>query len=331
MRDLVQEDVCGRGLHSHPALNLISAWPGDFEHACRSVAETEAPMLMIVTGFLIPNASPVAAETDGPLGALFLARALSPCGVKVTIATDSFCQKAVEIGLEECELRSQVPVVVLPPDAEMTPKSYWQTLGEAATKITHLIALERVGPSHTPESVLRQSGGNAERKRDFDCEVSQVYHNRCQTMRGFDVTRLMSPAHLLFEMASRQNPRIQTIGIGDGGNEIGMGKIPWEIIHRNISGGGKIACRIATDDLIVCGISNWGAYALATGVRTLRNVRPEDNLYDPERERALLQLMVENGPLVDGLLGTQTLSVDGLPFERYVQPLPRLKELAGKV
>ncbi len=40
-------------------------------------------------------------------------------------------------------------------------------------------------------------------------------------MRGIDITESTSPAHWLFE----DDGRPTTIGIGDGGNEIGMGKI----------------------------------------------------------------------------------------------------------
>ena len=54
-------------------------------------------------------------------------------------------------------------------------------------------------------------------------------------MRGRDVTAYMSPAHLLFVPEVKAwRPDVKTIGIGDGGNEIGMGKIPWDVIRRNI-------------------------------------------------------------------------------------------------
>ena len=69
----------------------------------------------------------------------------------------------------------------------------------------------------------------------------------------------MSPAHRLFEAVQQQLPHITAIGIGDGGNEIGMGKLPWELIRRNIPHSGLVACRVPTDHLIVCGVSNWGA------------------------------------------------------------------------
>jgi hypothetical protein len=103
-----------------------------------------------------------------------------------------------------------------------------------------------------------------------------------------------------------------------------MGKIPWEIIRRNIAGGGPVACRVAVDDLIVCGVSNWGAYGLAAGVRWLRGAKSDTDLFDLERERQLLRIMVEKGPLVDGVSGQPAVTVDGLSFDRYAEPLRRL-------
>ena len=130
----------------------------------------------------------------------------------------------------------------------------------------------------------------------------------------------MSPAHLLFEAAKLQ-PALTTIGIGDGGNEIGMGKIPWDVIRRNIPGGALVACRVPTDYLIVAGVSNWGAYGLAAGIWALRGRPMPEELLDVDQERALLKIMVEGGPLVDGVTGKQTLTVDGLTFEQHAEPL----------
>jgi len=195
--------------------------------------------------------------------------------------------------------------------------------------MTQLIALERSGPSHTPESLQLQPGTTEETVRQFTWEVPGEHHDRCHTMKGRDITASMSQAHLLFEAAARQSPPVTTIGIGDGGNEIGMGKIPWDIIRRNISNGGMVACRVPTDHLIVCGISNWGAYGLAAGVLALSGGPFDPALFDAERERELLQVMVERGPLVDGVTGEPTVSVDGLEFDRYVEPLRRLGTLLG--
>jgi hypothetical protein len=151
--------------------------------------------------------------------------------------------------------------------------------------------------------------------------------DRNYTMRGRDITDSMCPAHVLIEYATAHFPQVATIGIGDGGNEIGMGKIPHETIVKNIPNGDLIHCRVPTDHLIVCGVSNWGAYALAAGVYLLRGVKPPADLFDPDRERAILEVMVREGPLVDGVTGRQTATVDGLTWEEYVKPLVRIREL----
>jgi hypothetical protein len=325
IRDLVQKDVGGRGLRTDPADNLVTACPDDFAAACRSLA-AQGNSLAIVTGFYIAHAEPPCGETDGPLGALFLARALVPLGIRVVLATDDFCLPALRVGLAAAGLRKAVPLVPLPSVEEagrMSGDDYWTHVVDRTGPLTHLLACERVGPSHTLASVQAQRDGDRVASRFLE-EVPGEGQDRCYSMRGRDVSSNTSPVHRLFEQATCQMPRVTTIGIGDGGNEIGMGKIPWDVISRNIPNGGRVACRVPTDYLVVCGVSNWGAYALATGVRLLRGAEPDADLFDPERERAILQAMIEGGPLVDGATGEPTLSVDGLSFERYVQPLQRL-------
>ncbi len=108
-----------------------------------------------------------------------------------------------------------------------------------------------------------------------------------------------------------------------------MGKVPGDVIRRNIPHGERIACRVPVDHLIVAGVSNWGAYALAAGVSHLRGQRLPASLFDGKRERDLLRIMVEQGPLVDGVTARQAVSVDGLSFEDYAKPLRRLGQLLG--
>jgi hypothetical protein len=323
IREAIQRDVNNRGLARDPNENLFTHCRDDFANACRSIAETPQASIAVVTGFFIPHAQPPCGETDGPLGALFLSRAGQALGIRVALRTDDFCQHALAVGLHACQLHKAVPV-------SSFPRSAWEhtsgrsasrpTSGQDATRsvthlrshvergneegtFTHLIALERVGPGHD---------------------------DRCRNMHGIDITDLNNPAHLLFEDAARRAPRLATIGIGDGGNEIGMGKIPPEVIARNIPNGDRIACRVPTDHLIVAGVSNWGAYALAAGVAVLRRQRLPASLFDVERERELLRIMVEKGPLVDGVNGCPTVSVDGLAFDDYAEPLRRIGELLEK-
>ena len=327
IRDLIQEDVGGRGLHTDPHDNLVTRTAGDFAAACRSVAAHPGPAVAVVTGFFIPHAQPPAAETDGPLGAVFLARALTALGVKVVLAADAFAVPALTAGLAAAGLRKTVPVVTLPSVEEaggLSQTDYWDHFAGRAGPLTHLVAIERVGPSHTPESLRAQPGCSDTVLEQFRAEVPTDHHDRCHTMRGRDVTAVMSPAHRLFEVAARLAPPLTTVGVGDGGNEIGMGKLPWDVVRRNIPGGGLVACRVPADYLLVAGVSNWGAYGLAAGVYVMRGAKPDAGLFDGERERELLRVMVERGPLVDGVTGQQTVSVDGLDFERYAEPLRRL-------
>ena len=72
---------------------------------------------------------------------------------------------------------------------------------------------------------------------------------------------------------------------------------------------------------------NWGAYALAAGLYVLRNQKPPADLFDPGRELAILEILVREGPLVDGVTGKPTTTVDGLSWGEYVKPLIRIREI----
>jgi hypothetical protein len=311
MRDLIQRDVGNRGLAYDPHDNLLTACPDDFAIACRSISEEAEPYLAVVTGFHIAAADPPCHETDGPLGALFLARALTPLGIGVSLHADGTSVPALRAGLDTCGLTKLVPLHelgALPTRADLGPA-------------THLIAVERAGSGHTLETLREHAATTPGDLREFERTVPADQRGRCHSMRGRDLTPFTRPADRLFE---GRGPGLTTIGIGDGGNEIGMGKIAWRTIRNNIPHGGLVACRVATDFLIVAGVSNWGAYALAAGVALLRGRRLPPDLFDVERERELLRVMVEKGPLVDGMTGKPTVTVDGLAFEEYARPLREL-------
>lgn len=320
--NIVQEDVGRRGLRADPDENLITATTGHFHAACRELSSAENPRIAIVTGFTIPTADPPCGETDGPLGALFLARALTPCGFGFVIAADGTSLPALRAGVRSCGLTNGVRVVELPnidgaygPKANPDHQQYCNEFLERSGPIDFLIALERVGPN--------QAAGTLD---EFQRLVAPDKQNRCYSMRGRDMSDFTRPAHLLFENAGRP---WRTIGIGDGGNEIGMGRIPWEVIHRNIPDGGLVACRVPTDHLIIAGVSNWGACALAAGVLLLRGVRGNPELFDAALEQWLLETMIREGPLIDGVTGERTATVDGLPFEQSAAVLTRIQNALG--
>jgi hypothetical protein len=303
LRELIQRDPANRGLRTDPDDNLLTRTMGDFAASCRGIAEAPRPSVCVVTGFYIPHGQPPACETDGPLGAVFLARALSALHVPVLLVTDESMGTALEAGLDAAGVAAGSSGVATAYLGAPPHHGAWAPSAAVGgdDSCTHLIALERVGPSHAD--------------------------GRCRTMRGLDVTAHTAPAHRLFESAAMRDPPVKTIGIGDGGNEIGMGKLPWDTIRRNVPNGEQIACWVPTDHLIVAGVSNWGAYALAAGVLLLRGEKGDADFFDPDREREVLRVMVERGPLVDGVIGRPTATVDGLSWEEYAEPLAAMGRL----
>src|SRR5437016_7696396 len=113
IQELIQQDIGNRGLRSDPVENLITACPHDFQAACRSLVQTPDPAVAVVTGFYIPHAQPPCGETDGPLGAIFLARALAPWGIRVATLTDQVSVRALEVGLDSCCFADEVPLLPL--------------------------------------------------------------------------------------------------------------------------------------------------------------------------------------------------------------------------
>jgi hypothetical protein len=269
----VQTDPGNRGLARDPHDNLFTATKGDFQAACASLAEEAIPRVQILTGFAIPLEEHAKFETDGPLGAVFLYRAMRAFGGADIIGEGPIIRAS---GIAVQLFASKIP---LSPEY-MVP--------------THCVWIERAGAA----------------------EDGKHY-----TMRGRDTTKFLDRRH------STKYIAVPSIGIGDGGNEIGMGKIPHETIVKNIPNGDLIHCRVPTDHLIVAGVSNWGAYALAAGVYVLRGLKPPADLFDPDREREILEVMVREGPLVDGVTGKQTATVDGLTWDEYARPLVRIREI----
>jgi hypothetical protein len=275
----VQTDPGNRGLARDPVDNLFTATRGDFQAACRSIANHREPHIHITTGFYIPSAQPPAFETDGPLGALFFVRAMN----QLNIATGIRCYPELEAALQHAA-REQCAI-------EPT---------EIASPVTHHLWIECVGTG---------SGG------------------RCYSMRGNDVTTPQAVHNLDLLIRASQTRDIEHIGIGDGGNEIGMGKIPHETVVKNIPHGDKIHSRVPANHLIVAGVSNWGAYALAAGVFVLRGVKPSSELFNTERECEILAELVRDCPLVDGVTGMPTATVDGLTWADYTNPLARIRDI----
>ena len=148
-------------------------------------------------------------------------------------------------------------------------------------------------------------------------------------MRGESINAHTAKAHLLFETCRDRPSPVTTIGVGDGGNEIGMGQFAWELVADAIGrfATGRIACRIATDFALLAGVSNWAAYALALATARLRGSADLGRDWDERGERALVEAIVRQTDCVDGVTLRHEPTVDGLELAAYLGPLVEMRKL----
>jgi len=272
--------------------------------------------VVIATGFYVPTAEIPAAETDGPPGAVLLAMILQECGVRTSIVTDALCAPVVEATVNAFGFQaSQLQVV------ETSDKG-WVEQFYSEQQVSHLIAVERVGPSHTVDSWTLQTRIAGLERVEFHSKVPLDHHGRCHNMRGEIIDSHTAPLHELFERLTEFFPDAKTIGIGDGGNEIGMGAIAWEELERRIASehASLIPCRVATDWNIVAGTSNWGAGALAASVALLQGQTKALFRWQRAEQQRILESIVREANAVDGVTKQREPTVDGLPFLTYMQP-----------
>ena len=136
------------------------------------------------------------------------------------------------------------------------------------------------------------------------------------SMKKRDISDVTPPLDLLFW---EKSPSCLTIGIGDGGNEIGMGNY-----HDALQAAGTIipSC-VKTDHCITATVSNWGAYGLMAALEPLAQM---PLLPDPEEVAAFLQKIVAMGA-TDGILGPGHCSTDGFDLRTEAEILEALRAL----
>lgn len=160
------------------------------------------------------------AETDGPPGALTLCLILKKLGYIPVILTDKYCQNFFE--------KYDIKVIYM--DIKM----------ENESKINFI---EKTIKEYDPKGMIsiERCGLNTE--------------NKYANMRNISIDEHTAEIDLFF---LNYYKKIPTIGIGDGGNEIGMGNLE-NIIKNNLE---LIPCKIKVDKLIISSVSNWGGYGL---------------------------------------------------------------------
>jgi len=108
---------------------------------------------------------------------------------------------------------------------------------------------------------------------------------------------------------------IPTIGIGDGGNEIGMGNLGLNDERFSV---------VRVNELIIAGVSNWGAYGLVAGL----SMRVGQNLLRDYNEEDVVKSLVDVG-LIDGITKKREPTVDGLPLSLHGKILELLIEIVN--
>ena len=225
--------------------------------------------VIIATGFYILTAGFV--ETDGPVGTTILADTLSKAGKSVTVLTDGHAGDILRAGLDA--IGCDASLMTLTRNGKINYDSIIRP------NTTHCVALERPG--------LAADG---------------LHHN----FRGLSISDHVAPLDEVFLKCSCKG--IITIGIGDGGNELGMGNVS-EAVDRYVAPGRAYSCQIPSDLCICAGVSNWGGYALAALVSVLcgKNLMPDFPTFS-----SLIDSVVKAGA-VDGVTGERQATVDSLP------------------
>lgn len=275
LNNLISEDVAHRGISDFASVNELKL------AAELSISSSK---VAIFTGFTIMPL--IRCETDGPLGAIFLARAFTKLGRQASIWTDDFHVHILEKGRDFVGLDVPVYGVPLRWDGKFFC-TFWEE------NFNLLISIERPG---------------------------RALDGKYYSFRNEDISHYVSPLDEFFIEAKRR--KIPTIGIGDGGNEIGMGNIRRRLLRR-FPEKWKMFSVTKVDSVIVSGVSNWGAYGLIAALAKLLD--RWDLVPSPGEEKALLRVIVECGG-VDGVTLKQAETVDGIA--EYVLS-KKLKEIAN--
>jgi hypothetical protein len=271
---------------------LIAASAGGLPAAAESLAG--ARRVGLITGFFVPRGDVAAPETDGPVGAALLASALAACGVPARIAVDTPCAEAVRAAVEKAG--GDVTVDEVGVDDRAAIDRLIGTWREAG--ISHVVAIERCG----------RSGDG-----------------RPRNMRGVDVAPWTAPLDDLF----LGGPWTK-LAVGDGGNEIGMGRLPAGLIARTVPNGAAIACVTSCDHLVVAGVSNWGAYGLMAALAVLRRdwTTTVAKFLTAERDLAVTRAVVDKAGAVDGVTARNEATVDGFGPEIHGTLIDKLGRIA---
>jgi len=135
------------------------------------------------------------------------------------------------------------------------------------------------------------------------------------TLRGQNISDSTAKVDRLFDFANDKD--ILTIGIGDAGNELGMGNLKDTVLkHLPFSSECRCHCKsgiadsVFTDISIPSTVSNWGAYGVIAMLALLKNQK--NILHSKQIEIRGIRECADSGGF-DGETGVCEPSVDGIP------------------
>jgi D-glutamate cyclase len=289
-------EVC-RAHHGEPLSSL----------AARKLSDTLSPgdIVFIATGAGTAPKLPQG-ETDGPVGAAVLARALILAfGVRAVFVTEDAhaapVRAVADIINDELGKPASVSTVCFPLGLE-PGRNIAQTLMEEY-RPRAVIFVERDGPNK--EGFFHGVRGDCRNPED----VGHVY--------------------LLADIARQRG--VLTIGIGDGGNEVGFGAVRDAIAAVHPLGGKSLAGHAsgvvtvtATDVVVSASVSNWGAYAVAAALAA--RTRNPGVLHSPELEHVLIEATVRAGAR-DGATSKAEVAVDGITWQGHTSFVELLRSI----
>ncbi|MBU3914537.1 DUF4392 domain-containing protein [bacterium] len=257
-------------IHQDPGNRGLNKWAVKGDLLLSALELLKGNHIVIGTGFYILTSGVI--ETDGPPGAIVLASALRSLNKKISLVVDDHSESIMKEGLKALDCDAEL--ILLPVDK---PVKAAAVLTDATT---HFVALERPG---------KAKDGN------------------CYNFRGEDISLHVASLDDVFIHAAENG--IRTIGIGDGGNEIGMGRVATDV-EKHVAPGRPFACVTKADLCICAGVSNWAGYGLAA---MLSRITGKNLMAESSKLIKLVEAIVEAGA-VDGVTGKNEPTVDGLAF-----------------
>jgi hypothetical protein len=315
---LITIDTTGRGIirDLYEAARAKQGSPLTYL-AARGLADRvgKSDVVIIATGMeILPWHRP---EQDGPVGGATLARSLLlSFGAKPVFVTDPQHVPIIETSVKAAglyvfpleqlrDVPTSAAVVGFPVDPTEAETVTQRLLTELKPKA--LIAIERAGANEFGE-----------------------YH----AALGKNLTPWSGKIDVLFEQAKAQG--IFTIGIGDGGNELGCGLIRDTVIEKvplaakcKCPCGGSIVPRFLPDVLIMACISNWGSYAIEALLAAM--IGDAEVLHSAELDRRVHDYAAHAGANNDGpgLLDPGTDAVPWLIHSHIMDILAFLVRTGG--